>query len=105
MARTSTASVTFRNEDQGKLFRQLTGRASYVSFIERYATVRLDVTPIPPRDYKVVINGEDCPATERAVYRVVPGAVAVEVTRIGKPACNWSGSIASGREQLVNCAL
>jgi hypothetical protein len=35
------------------------------AFLQKFATVHLDVEPVPPRDYKVNINGEDCDATDQ----------------------------------------
>ena len=101
----SGGRLNFRNPQQAAYIEFVSNPATYTNFLERYATVQLDVRPIPPRDYKVVINGEPCEATERAVYRVLPGSVTVEVTRIGKPPCSWKGSVASGHEQLVKCSL
>jgi hypothetical protein len=74
-------------------------------FLETFATVQLDVKPVPPRDYKVVINGDDCPTTDKAVYRVLPGVTTVNVTRAKKPPCTWNGDIPAGKEQLVSCKL
>ena len=73
------------------------------SFLEKFATIRLSVQPVPPRDYKVVINGEDCPATEKGEYRVLPGSATINVTRVSKPACTWKGEIPAGKEHLVSC--
>jgi hypothetical protein len=74
-------------------------------FLAQFATVHLDVTPAPPRDYNIIINSEDCRPTEKGLYVVLPGATAVRVTRAGKPPCAWEGNITEGKEQLVSCNL
>jgi hypothetical protein len=78
---------------------------SLTGFLQRFATIKLIVNPAPPRDYKVVVNGEECPATEAGIYKVMPGKSAISTTRPSKPTCEWSGSIAPGAVQEVNCAL
>jgi hypothetical protein len=102
-AETSLGDVQFRNAVQLDTIQRIASISSHSAFLEKFATVRLDVMPVPPRDYKVIINGEDCPATERSLYRVPAGDTAVNVTRIGKPACAWSGQIPSGSEHVVVC--
>jgi hypothetical protein len=51
----------------------------------------------------VAINGEDCPATERGLYKVPAGPVMVRVVRTGKPPCVWNGNLEEGRTQEVPC--
>jgi hypothetical protein len=72
-------------------------------WLEKFPTIRLIVQPAPPRDYSVAINGEDCPATERGLYKVPSGSVEVRVVRAGKPPCVWTGNLTYGRTQDVPC--
>lgn len=72
-------------------------------WLARFPTIRLIVQPAPPRDYSVSINGEDCPTTERGLYKVPFGSVEVRVERAGKPPCVWSGRLTDGRTQEVPC--
>jgi hypothetical protein len=75
------------------------------TFFETYATIHITVVPAPPRDYKIVINGEDCPPTEKSIYKVLPGKTTVSVSRAGKQPCAWAGPIASGKKVEVKCSL
>src|SRR5262249_1648267 len=75
------------------------------TYLQKFSTIKINVEPVPPRDYAVVINGENCPATEKGEYKVMPGESTVKVTRPPKPSCDWSGSIAEGATQLVACKL
>jgi hypothetical protein len=72
-------------------------------WLERFPTIHLIVQPVPPRDYNVTINGEDCPTTERGLYKVPFGRVEVRVERTGKPSCLWNGQLVDGRTQEVAC--
>jgi hypothetical protein len=81
------------------------GCVPYAGFFENYATIRLTVSPAAPRDYKVIINGEKCPITSKAVYLVPPGKVRVTVTRAGKPPCAWAGTVSRAKERAVGCRL
>jgi hypothetical protein len=72
-------------------------------WIERFPTIRLVVEPTPPRDYIVSINGEDCPPTERGLYKVPIGATNVRVERSGRAPCLWSGTLVDSRTQEVLC--
>lgn len=103
VAETSVGRVQFSSTFQLDAILRALSASSYDSFLHEFPTIRLEVKPTPPRDYKVVINGEDCPATESGLYRVPPGDTTVNVTRADKPACTWSGQIQSGKEQLVSC--
>jgi hypothetical protein len=105
VVRSSEGVVPIRNRTQLVAFQRILGGPAYIAVIEKYATVRLSVIPVPPRDYAVTINGEDCPATERSIYRVMPGSVTVEVIRKNKPACQWSGTIDRGKERVIDCSL
>jgi hypothetical protein len=74
-------------------------------YLQKFSTIKLNVEPVPPRDYSIVINGDNCRATEKGEYKVLPGVSTVQVTRPPKPSCEWSGSIAEGATQLVACKL
>ena len=84
-------------------------QASFTGFsfflLQSYPTVHVVVDPVPPRDYKVSINGDDCPPTEKGVYKVPSGNVQVSVTRPNKTPCSWTGNLSDGREQLIQCSL
>ncbi len=73
--------------------------------LEALPTVKIVVKPVPPRDFEVNINGKNYPATEKALYGVAPGTVAVTVTRKGRRPCVWNGTVVSGAEQEVSCRL
>jgi hypothetical protein len=49
------------------------------TWMARFRTIRLIVQPTPPRDYTILISGEDCLATERSLYKVPDGFVTVRV--------------------------
>jgi hypothetical protein len=75
------------------------------AILEKYSTIRLLVKPAPPRDYKVIVNGEECPATEAGIYKVMPGESAVKVSRPSIKECEWHGPIGPGAVQEVDCSL
>ncbi len=75
------------------------------SFYETYAIVHITVVPAGSRDYKIVINGEDSPPTEKSIYKVLPGKTTVSVNRSSKQPCTWTGRIASGKKAEVKCNL
>jgi hypothetical protein len=106
IARDSAPDIVIRSPEQAGYLEDLFSTRNVALFIKKFATVRLEVNPVPPRDYNVTINDEDCGAgTEKGVYHVLPGSVGVNVTRRGKPPCAWKGNIAEGKEQLVSCNL
>ena len=78
---------------------------SATTFLVKYSTIKLLVKPAPPRDYKVIVNGEECPATEAGIYKVMPGESAVKVSRPSKPECEWRGSIGPAGVQEIDCSL
>src|SRR5262245_46201604 len=75
------------------------------SWIVRFPTIRIEVQPSPPRDYSISINDEDCPPTERSMYRVPTGITRVRVERAGHPPCLWDGNLIVGRVYDVRCNL
>jgi hypothetical protein len=98
-------SVTVSTIEQAGLVRRAMGYLPYSDFFEHYAIVRIAVSRAARRDYKVVINGEACPTTDKATYLVPPGKVSVTVTRAGKPSCSWAGTMAAPKEYTVECRL
>lgn len=74
-------------------------------YLQKFSTIKIEVQPAPPRDYKIVINGEACQATEKSEYKVMPGESSVNVSRPAMPACAWKGPIAAGQTQVVPCKL
>jgi len=74
------------------------------SFLQKFPTVRLTVRPVPPIDYTVTINGQDCPP-DVGLYKVHVGIVEVRVVRTGKPPCAWKGTLSEGQTQAVACHL
>ena len=84
--KTPHGSVTVSTIEQAGLIRRAMGYLPYPDFFDKYATVRLAVRPAAPRDYKVTINGEKCPATAKATYLVRPGKAKVTVTRAAQAA-------------------
>jgi hypothetical protein len=73
------------------------------SWIVRFPTIRIVVQPSPPRDYRISINDEDCPPTERSVYKVPIGITKVRVERVAHPPCLWEGNLIDGRVYDVRC--
>jgi hypothetical protein len=73
--------------------------------LERYSSIKLTVRPAPPRDYKVIVNGTQCPATDQGLYKVMPGESAINVSRPRKAQCEWHGLIAAGAVREVDCNL
>jgi hypothetical protein len=80
-----------------------TNREKLSVYLQKFSTIKINVDPVPPRDYSVVINDDMCPATEKGEYKVLPGKSTVKVTRLPKPSCDWSGTIQEGGTQLVAC--
>jgi hypothetical protein len=103
--KTLHGSVTVSTIEQAGLIRRAMGYLPYSDFFDQYATLRLSVRSPLSRDFKVTINGETCPATDKASYLVPPGKVSVTVTRAGKPACAWSGTVEGKKERTVECRL
>ncbi len=103
--KTPQGSVTVSTIEQAGLIRRAMGYLPYSDFFEHYATIRVTVSPAAPRDYKVVINGQACPTTDKATYLVPPGKARVAVTRSGKPPCAWAGTVSGAKEHAVECRL
>jgi hypothetical protein len=103
--KTPHGSVTVTTIEQAGLIRRAMGYLPYSDFFDQYATLRLSVRSPLSRDDKVTINGEKCPATDKASYLVKPGKVSVTVTRAGKPACAWAGTVAGKKERKVECGF
>jgi hypothetical protein len=72
--------------------------------LDKWPIIKLDVEPVPPRDYVVSINGQTVETTERSEYAVAPGTfVVMLVTRAKYAPCAWSGRV--DRNQQVTCHL
>jgi len=74
-------------------------------WIRKYPSIHLQVRPSPPEDYKISINGEDCPPTDGGLYKVLVGSATVRVERMGRPPCSWTGYLEEGRNYNVTCNL
>jgi hypothetical protein len=73
-------------------------------YLQTFPTIILNIKPVPPTDYVVKINSDDCDFSLRKnMYRVPPGNAVVIVTRPGAKACRWEGSLQSGSHQTVDC--
>ena len=71
--------------------------------LDELPVIHIIVTPTPPLDYVVQINGHRYDATERSEYGVERGRVTVVVYREGRQPCNWSGLVE--QNQQVQCRL
>jgi hypothetical protein len=74
-------------------------------WLERYPTIRVIVRPTPPKDFLLTINGELCPATEKAMYRVPIGAVTIRVWRQGSAPCEKTYAASEGQVYDVHCVF
>jgi hypothetical protein len=100
-AKQATTEMTLGHNQNPKEWETMAGWLS--GFLWKLPTIVLHVQPIPPKNYQVRINGENCPLTDQAKYLVPPGATVVEVTFPGKKACKWSGSLSESDQQNVDC--
>lgn len=75
--------------------------------LRRLPRITVTVSPVPPRDYVILINNQRNRARDRdaEVFAVEPGPVVVQVSRKDKPDCTWQGNMALGDEHLLNCDL
>src|SRR5262245_34351879 len=100
------ATTTTTSQEASVITGSISEALSYAQvgfYIRTYPRVQLDIQPVPPRDYKVLINGEQCPATMESQYAIRSGKVSVVVTRDPKPPCRWEGMLTSGAVQVVTC--
>ncbi|MDE5457639.1 hypothetical protein GWE18_33470 [Bradyrhizobium sp. CSA112] len=74
-------------------------------WLQRFPTIRVIVQPTPPREFLLTINGEPCPATEKAIYRVPAGAVTVRVWRQGSSTYEKTYNAVAGQVYDVQCAF
>jgi hypothetical protein len=74
-------------------------------WLQKLPTIRIVVQPMPPKDFLLTINGEQCPATEKAIYRVPEGAVTVRVWREGSASCEKTYDTVAGQVYDVQCAF
>jgi len=74
-------------------------------WLERFPTIRVVVQPTPPKDFLLTINGESCPSTEKAMYRVPVGEVKVRVWRPGTSICEKTYNTSPGSAYEVQCTF
>lgn len=71
--------------------------------LRRFPVLHIIVTPVPPRDYTIKINGETQPVTDQSRYVVQNGMTIVTVQRVGIPPCTWREQVDTDKE--ISCAL
>lgn len=84
---------------------QLSDLVRRISFglLSEFPTIHVAVSPLPPRDYNVVIDGTNFGVPPKDFFKVPSDTdVTVIVTRSGKPACQWQGR-PEERQVDVNC--
>ena len=74
-------------------------------WLQKFPTIRVIVQPTPPKEFLLTINGEACPATEKAMYRVPAGTVTVRVWRQGSPVCEKTHNTSPGSTYDVACTF
>jgi hypothetical protein len=102
---TPLGTVPLTNTQQLSLVGRMLDVIQYSWFFQKYATIHITVTPAPPLDYKILINGESCEPTQSSTYELPPGEAVVTVTRSGKQPCAWTGVVSRGQLQDVACKL
>lgn len=76
----------------------------YMAAIYRLPTVHVIVSPVPPRDYVVGINGKDYEASEESKYGFSPGTrVELIVKRGSMPPCVHK--LVVTKDETVRCEL
>ncbi len=75
--------------------------------LRKLPRITVTVSPVPPRDYVILINNQPNRARDRdaEIFAVEPGTVTVQVTRKDKPDCKWRGDMALGDEHELHCDL
>jgi hypothetical protein len=76
--------------------------AEIVAVIRRLPIIHLVVSPVPPRDYLVTINGTTYEPSEESKYGVRPGAVELKVTRA---ALECVRNLVITKDETVRCDL
>lgn len=71
--------------------------------MRKLPVIHLVVSPVPPRDYTVVINGKQYEATEESKYGVQPGPVELAVQRESRPPCTHK--LVVEKDQTVHCRM
>ncbi len=71
--------------------------------IQRLPIIEVIVSPVPPRDFVVQINGRDYPASEESKYGVRPGPVDLVVKRGAMPPC--AHKLVVTKHTVVRCNL
>jgi hypothetical protein len=94
---TNEAVVTLRSSvDAGDL-------KLIAAMIGKLPVIHLVVSPVPPRDYAVTINGTRYQATEESKYGVQPGPVELKVERDARTPCVHK--IVVRQDQTVRCDM
>ena len=79
-------------------------RLAAFALLEKFPTIHLTVQPVPPIDYTVAINGQDCPP-DRGAYKVPVGNFEIQVVRSGKPPCLQKGILSEAETRAIACKL
>lgn len=101
----NSASIEFRNSQQEALVWQTFDPRHILEVLNKLPTIFVVVTPVPPRDYRISINGQDVQVTDKSEYGVPRGKVKVSVIRSGKPPCTWAGTLRGSQNETVNCSF
>ncbi len=102
---TPLGPVPVTNPQQRALVERMVDAFQYSWLFEKYATIRITISPALSTDYKVLINGEACEPTQASTYDIPPGKVVVSIMRSGKQLCAWTGTVSRGKLQDVSCKL
>lgn len=70
-----------------------------------YPVIKIVVTPVPPIDFNIAINGDMQTISDRNEYVVKPGHIVVRVTRSGKADCGWQGTLQPKERHELPCAM
>jgi hypothetical protein len=77
---------------------------TFYNTLDTWPTIKLIVTPVPPRDYVVMLNGTRKNSTEQGEYIVPKGTmVQLVVSRPSIPVCKWTQRVV--RDEQVICRL
>jgi hypothetical protein len=105
----STLGTVYNPRDAASVAQAVTDRFTTPQaiglWLQQYPTVRIIVQPTPPKEFLLTINGEACPATERAIYRVPAGEVTVRVWRLGSALCEKTYNTTAGNVYDVQCTF
>jgi hypothetical protein len=77
--------------------------AGYAALVRLLPVIHVVVSPVPPRDYVVDINGKEYPASVESKYGVRPGLVVLIVRRKSLKPCVHK--IVVEKNETVRCKL